>query len=651
MRFPRSLTTVRAVGLFLFLFALPLSGMRAASFQADGEERLSLNGSWDFTVNPHQPWDTITVPGNWDTLPAYSTYRGKACYRRAFTVPSDWKGRGIRLRFEAVYHTATVYLNGKRLGEHVGGYTPFEFDVTGKLVYGGTNRVSVWADNSYHRGAWWPWGGISRDVNLIANNSVRIVWQHIRSEPDMEAGTATLFVRYKLANRGGALAAVTVASEISGGGVALENSEWQATVPARAEQTFDRQFFLSKEQVKLWHFDHPNLYTLHTAVRDANGEVLHRTRDRFGIRKVEITPDGLFLNGERVRLPGFNRVSDSNETGNTEPDALVRKDVDLMKRCSAAMARLMHMAQAPNLLDYLDEKGMLIIEEIPVWGRGDPQVFPGNPRTKQWLRETVERDYNHPCIIGWSPGNELEEHFSYVESMNKYIREELDPHRIVSYVSYTGARKEYGPANDPITCSGLAFINVYGKPHGRFVSVPKTLRERWPDKPVFFSEFGDRQFGAAHDAKIPGLEAIWAEIAREHPYVIGASLWTFNDYRSDHKGTPASGNREWGVVDIHRRPKAAYGQIRKLYAPVRSLRIAEGKVHVEARSQDEIPSYTLRGYKLQWVKADGSGAGELPLPDLKPGDPVFTASVPNGEIRGTRLIAPTGYDVLECEAP
>ena len=587
------------------------------------ECRQSLDGTWQFSTNHAAAvWDALPVPGNWDTTERYSTYQGKGWYRREFTVPADWKDKHIRLRFEAVYHDATVTLNGVELGTHVGGYTPFEFDVTAKVNRGGPNTLTVCADNSFRRGAWWHWGGISRSVNLLANGDVRIVWQHIRTEPDLKAGTAQLFVTCQLANDGATGRSVTLTSRV-------EDLTLTKTVALPAGAATQLELSATLAHVRLWDFDHPHLYRLTTSVA---GE---EKTDRFGIRKVVVTPEGLWLNGEQVRLCGFNRVSDSRETGNTEPDELVKKDVDMMKRCGANLARLMHYPQAPNLLDYLDEKGMLIWEEIPVWGdTTDPNMKPDNPVTRQWLHEMIERDYNHPCIIGWSVGNELLKHYDYVKSMLAVTRQ-LDPHRLHGYVSYSGARKDYRPDNDPISLSDLCLHNTYGATPGQMA---ETLRQKWPRLPVFFSEFGSKQFGATPGALIPGLEERWASL-QGHPYIIGVALWTFNDYRSDYKGTPPSGNREWGVVDVQRRPKAAYAQIRKLYAPVHTLRLADGVVRIVPRQATEIPAYTLRGYKLTW---DG---GELTLPDLKPGDPEWSGPC---KARSVRLVTPTGYAVAEA---
>jgi hypothetical protein len=608
------------------------------SVAAGGEQQQSLNGQWQFTTNAaavsnaDAKWDSITVPGNWDVLPAYSKHIGKGWYQRTFTVPSDWKGKHIRLHFGAVYEMAEVWLNGKSLGTHRGGYTPFEFDAA-KLLRDGENTVTVCADNKFRRGAWWAWGGISRDVTLIANNDTRIVWQHIRSEPDLSAGTAKVFVEYKIANAGDSAQQVSLASSIDGTAEAALTQT--VMVPAKSVTNVTASVALPRERVRLWDFDHPNLYTLTTRLT-ANGQLQHEKSDRFGIRKVEVTKDSLLLNGERIRVCGFNRVSDSNTTGNTEPDSLIRQDVDLMKRAGANFSRIMHSPPAPNLLDYLDEKGYMIFAEIPVWGEGDPNMKPGNPLTEQWLREAIGRDYNHPCIIGWSVGNELKNHYRYVDSMIKFART-LDPHRLLNYVSFTGSYSD--PTNDPISVCDLLMHNTYGANNGRLA---ENLHGKWPNVPIFFSEFGATQIGVGTNALIPGMDKRFTALEKL-PYVIGVSVWTFNDYRSNYKGTPPSGNREWGVVTVDRQLKPAYWQMRKVFSPVHSLTVSNGVVCVMPRRADEIPSYTLRGYKLKWDD------GELALPDLKPGDSVWTSDVKVKPDTKVKLISPTGYDIAESE--
>lgn len=625
------------------------------SFYTTGEARQSLDGQWDFTTDASvasqsDGWAKMSVPGNWDTHPEYSTYSGKGWYRRTFTVPDSWKGKPIRLRFEAVFQQASISLNGQDLGSHFGGYTPFEFDVTQKLIYGGTNTLVVCADNTYHRGAWWPWGGISRSVELIANNDTRVVWQHIDSDPDLSMGTAQVTIHYLLHNSAVTPKDVQLGAQITYPGapdfVASQNAH--VVLAGNADSPAEIDLSLPSG-VHLWDFDHPHLYTL-TSTLQENGQTLHTAKDRFGIRKIQVTAEGLFLNGEKIRVAGFNRVGDSNQYGNTEPDSLVRTDIDLMKSAGAVMSRLMHVPQAPKLLDYLDEKGMLIYCEVPVWGGGDPEMKPNNPVTKQWLREMIDRDYNHPCIIGWSMGNELSGQYAYVASMAEYVRTKLDSSRLVGYVSNTAGEVGYNPKNDPVTVSDIAMINKYGGPVA-FAGPPATVRNRWPDKPIFFSEYGVRQIGPSPNARIPQIDEVWATIEKQ-PYVIGGALWSFNDYRSGFKNTPASGNREWGVVDIDRHPKGAYWQIRKLYSPVHSITLANGTVTVQPRTSEEIPSYALRGYQITWKLSDATDSvtaqGTIALPNLPPDAPAWSAPIPGAASAASMsvsLISPTGYDV------
>lgn len=472
-------------------------------------------------------WETMSVPGNWDTTNKYAHYTGKAWYRRSFMPPATWKGSPVRLRFEAVYHDTKVYLNGQFLGEHRGGYTPFEFEVSGLLRFGQPNLLAVSADNSYRRGAWWPWGGISRSVQLIRNNEVRIVRQQIRAEPDLKTGRAQFFLRILIQNAGKKEHEVRLNSQIAlpGSSQSVWNSPHSVfQLPAGATKDVEWTANLPANQVKLWDFDHPNLYNCQTIVT-VGGQVQNLRRDRFGIRKVEVTKTQLLLNGEPIRMPGFNRVYDHRAWGNTEPEHLVRQDVDMMKRLGGNLMRIMHGAQSPALLDYLDEKGVLVFEEIPVWGGDDPmQREMANPTTRRWLREMIERDFNHPCIIGWSVGNELTDHFSYVKTMIDFVRNDLDSHRLLGYASYTSTRDNMGPHNDPTTISDLTMFNSYGP----LAPAASKLRERWPDKPILFTEFGSSQIGASLDAKLPGVEAKMDAIRQAHPYVVGTSLWTFN---------------------------------------------------------------------------------------------------------------------------
>lgn len=635
-----------------FLCGVILLGAAVFSSSAGAEEqRLSLDGIWAFTIDPRQlalpagEWDRQPVPGNWDTCNAYSQHTGKGWYQREFFVPPDWRGRRLRLHFEAVYETAEVTLNGEFLGRHEGGYTPFEFDVTGRVRWGAPNVLTVCADNTFRRGAWWAWGGISRSVALVANPAVRLRWQHVRAEPDLASGAARVLVEYAVENDGDQPLVVDLAGGIVRGDVTVGRVTARVEVPAGGTQRASAAVTIPREAVRLWHFDHPHLYTLETVAR-VGATVMHTRRDRFGIRHIAVKPDGLHLNGERVRLCGFNRVHDHRAYGNTEPDHLVKLDVDLMKRLGGNLMRIMHAPSAPNLLDYLDEKGVMIFAEIPVWGGDDPNKVPDNPRTRRWLEEMITRDFNHPCIIGWSVGNEMTGHDAYVRSMLRVTRE-LDPHRLHTHVSLSGARADHSPENDPISASDIILYNTYDPDPGRVV---ESLRTKWPALPVFISEYGSRQFGEQLGARIPGLDERWDSLAGMEA-LIGLSLWTFNDYRSNYARSEPGELRSWGVVDLWRQPKEAARDIARLHSPVRSLRWQGEVARLVPRGSDEFPSFTLRGYQLVWEWRDKEGAtlggGLVALPEIRPGSPALeiplTGKPPAFRSAVVTLVSPTGY--------
>jgi len=547
-------------------------------------DKISLNGEWRFFASNDIAegdvlsdkgihWDNVTVPGNWDTQEKYSEFVGKGYYKRTFDVPANWRESQIRLKFDAVYETSKVWLNGILLGKHVGGYTPFEFVVTDKVNYSETNELLVMADNTYMRGAWWAWGGISRNVSLHRYNEIRIISQHISAIPDFAKDQINFIVTYKLENNSGLNQSIILKTYISDNKEVVLEKQQEVVIDANTERTSKVTFTEPLEKYKLWHFDHPNLYQLHSEVMQ-DEESICLKKDNFGIRKLEAKGEQLYLNNQVVYMNGFNRVHDHPDYGNTEPYSLVLKDISDIKALGGVFSRLMHAPQAKSLLDICDSLGYLLIEEIPVWGHDDPQTFKDNPVTKRWLKEMIERDYNHPCVVGWSVGNELrnsnddweeiklsEDQFAYINSMLDYI-DELDTTRLKTYVSLTAYKKNADLSNEPFEKLDIICINSYGNA----VKAAVGTHEKFPGKPIFLSEIGIKQIGPAPDGKLPDELVSQLNGLKKLPYVVGSSLWSYNDYRSNYKGTPESGFREWGVVDERRNKKVAYEQIKEVYS-------------------------------------------------------------------------------------
>lgn len=579
-----SLTIVNVVSCF------PRSGKAdERRIEEHVQQKLSLNGPWQFSTDSTlassrgwtQPgfssegWDVLTVPGNWDTENDYANFVGTGYYRKEFVLPSNWDGSVVRLCFGAVYQTAEVWLNGEHLGKHVGGYTPFEFDVTQIVKPGDANVIALTANNEYRRGAWWHWGGISREVHLVCSNQQYIVWQHVTTEPDLETGRASVSVAVRIKNcssrefRGSVDSFIQLLPEGSQVEVARDHS---ISVAPNSEKSEHLKVVLDVNGVQLWDISDPKLYRIQTTLKASDASVIHAAQDRFGIRKIEAKGAQVLLNGKAVRLNGFNRVSDHWAYGQTEPDELVKFDIDAMKAMGCHFTRIMHYPQAKNLLDYCDEVGMLLIEEIPVWGKGDPQLRPGNALSKQWLSEMIIRDYNHPCIIGWSVANEVADGelegrqmspsvYGYVATMIAHVAS-LDSTRLKTYASFTAGRAQ-STGVDPADVCDIVCINSYGEAS----RVAKRCHEVWPDKPIFVTEIGKTQIG--EELSQSGLaESLKGAIEnlRKLDYVVGCSLWTYNDYRSSFGGTPIGQCRTWGVYNTWRQPKRGATEIQQLYA-------------------------------------------------------------------------------------
>ncbi|MDJ1493199.1 glycoside hydrolase family 2 TIM barrel-domain containing protein [Cytophagaceae bacterium DM2B3-1] len=678
------------------IFVLWLLYVPVALFgqSTSNQESLPLNGKWDFRIDPENigeergwhtsgfqatGWDAMEVPGNWDLYNQYATYSGKGWYRRSIEIPASWQGKTIRLAFEAVYHDAKVWLDGTLLGQSHSGFFPFEFDITKLIKSGQRSTLVVCADNTFRRGAIWNWGGIRRPVSLIATNPVHIEQIHILPVADLKSATASVTVKLRIKNNTDQPQSVKcdiVLKDKSGHILkASKNLSLSLTIPAQSSQEYSVQTSIPKSDTHLWHFDDPYLYTAQATLYMANTlsgkqpnkltntlPLLHMVSDRFGIRKVEIDGLSVKLNGEPVRLMGYNWVPDDRTTGNTLPAWRYRQDIDLMKKSGANMARLSHLPLPKEVLDYLDEKGMLVFSEIPLWGR-DQLVDPDNPLPKEWLKNLVSQQFNHPSVIGWCVGNEIgfiganPKVLEYVESAIGYVKKQLDSSRLVVYVSNSADIQQ----RDPVQFSDMILLNKYGD----LGNNADKAHQKHPGKPLFYSEYGYNLTGETPDQGVINGTKMLNDM-RGRDYLMGGALWTFNDYRSHWQAhqswnTAPSGNRSWGVVNVYRQPKQAYEIFRRQYAPIRSL-TASGTsksvtISIEPRTVLDLPAYTLKNYTLVWQATDSQDryldGGFTTLPTIAPGSKAFQQSITwkaaSTQIAKTTytLLSPTGYAVYD----
>lgn len=614
---------------------------------------LDLNGTWAFRIDPYnlglenqwyqnqdsekQSWDRMEVPGNWDLKNEYAHYVGISWYQKTVEIPQTWKGKNIQIHFEAVAHDAAVWINGQSLGINNSGFLPFHFDITSLVKPGKPNLVTVKVDNSKKIGAIWNWGGIRRPVYLTASDGIRLTENHITPIFDYRNNAAVVHFRLKFHNHNALNANLNGEIQIKKDGVILKRLPFTKQIQSNTTQAIHLMGNLEPKAVFPWHFDFPNLYTAEIFL---NGSEIPASAERFGLRKIELDQANkqLLLNGESIRAMGFNLVPDDRITGNTLPLWRIMEDIDLMKAAGGNLARLSHLPLPKEVLDYMDERGIMTISEIPLWGF-DPLADPNKGVAQDWLTRLIETQYNHPSIIGWSVGNEIghyPETFEYVKKSVAFAKS-LDSTRLVTAVSHTAQNE-----NDFLVHSDLGLINKYGSD---LRSITETQHNRFPDKILFYSEYGIGQFGEELNSDFDAKSLI--NSFRGLPYLVGASLWTFNDYRSSYLGTREfSENRSWGVVDVYRRKKKAYFSVKKEYAPVQDLLVSRNsektaEITLMPRSPLDLPAFTLRNYRLIWQIKDQDAkvleSGWENLPEIIPGSPTLNKSISWNTDKGQRL--------------
>jgi Glycosyl hydrolases family 2, TIM barrel domain/Glycosyl hydrolases family 2, sugar binding domain/Glycosyl hydrolases family 2 len=685
---------------------------------------LSLSGPWRFAIDPEavghtqgwmQPdfeddeWWTVAVPHTWNVMPGYANYTGIAWYRRQLTLSSVARETHVRLRFGAVFYLAQVWWNGVYLGEHEGGYTPFEFDVSGLAQPGAANVLVVRVDNrrtmdrlpaaltsswSYD---WWHYGGIVRDVAVHLSSRAFIAHQRLVAVPALvgvgRAETATLTATVTVMNAStqwldGALTGA-VRDEDSGRTALVTSPSAPVHLPPGASRELTLTATIPRPA--LWHFDRPHLYRWAATLRAPSGQILHTADETFGVRAIELRNARLYLNGEPVRLVGLTRHTDSPEHGLAEPVTAMAADFSDLKRLHAVLSRPAHYPPARHTVDYADRRGLLLIPEIPAWQLSEAQLADPHIRTlaRQQLREMIRSYANHPSVWAWSVGNEFA---SDTPAGHAFVRElmgvakTLDPTRPVGFASN---RLRHRPWADATALTDVVLMNAYfgtwDGPKAGLGPALDAVHATWPDKPVIISEYGfaphwERLHAPAH-ADLSQYYTIAAEqppdseaadrprqqlireqltVFRRKPFIAGAIFWTYQDYRTPNRLL-------MGVVDTQRRRRGSWAVLREAYAPavfdavyVASASDGTQRATVTLRARGpverDLPAYTLRGYRLAWAVAAPGGQpvfaqGVLPLPTLPPGTTWSGAlkwAAPAADHRLTlRLLHPTGVAALE----
>ena len=588
--------------LFVWL-SLSLWAARQPEFSTAGFFRLDNSGREVYSMNPawrfhkgavegaetkefnDKDWTVVSLPDGIEYLPTEASgcinYQGEVWYRKHFTPDAALKGKKLFLHFEAIMGKSKVFVNGKLLTEHFGGYLPVIADVTDVLDWNGDNVIAVWADNSddpsYPPGKaqdvldYTYFGGIYRDCWLIAHNNVFI------TDPNYENEVAGggLFVAFGKVSD--ALAEVQLKIHVrnatknpfsgrveymllqpDGTEVARLSDKIQVKV-GRATTVSDR---MPVKQPMLWTPSTPTLYNLLVRVLDKEGNVIDGYRRRIGIRSIEFKgKDGFYLNGRPYGKPliGANRHQDFAVVGNAVANSIHWRDAKKLKDVGMEIIRNAHCPQDPAFMDACDELGLFVIVNTPGW-----QFWNDAPEFAQRvysdIRNVVRRDRNHPCVWLWEP---ILNETWYPADFAKNTRDIVDAEYPYPYC-YSGSDSEArGHENFPVYFAHPA-------------NMQDASKEIDPTKTYFTREWGDNVDDWSSHNSPSRVARNWGEqpmrvqaqhyacpyypvtsydvLYKQSPQHVGGCLWHSFDHQRGYHPDPFYG----GLMDVFRQPKYSY---------------------------------------------------------------------------------------------
>ena len=570
----------------LLLGGLPLMGTLSA--EAAVRDTISINQGWQFhrgdvkniaelkstqsgddVVNlPHdfligQDWVAPDASERPDNSDAGSNVRsrlssrgfkemGIGWYRYELTPKDEWKGKRIVLDFQGIMLVGDVYLNGQRIGGTDYGYLGFDIDLSKLLKWGQTNEIAVKADTQNPSNSrWFTGAGLYRDVNLIVTNKDLFFPRHplfIRTQGNREVKIKAEIINQQKVAKGQTAAKMPVGVRIldADGKVVAEqkndihfNAKWR-----------DREYELpsiSLDNAKLWSPDSPYLYTAEVTLYDSEGNIADQIKEPFGVRTIEIVPQkGLLVNGKKVLLKGYANHHTLGALGAAAYPRAIEKRLKLMKEFGMNHIRSSHNPYSEDFLKLCDKYGILVVDEL--YDKWLTQYAGGRVEWESlWQKdvpEWVKRDRNHPSVVMWSLGNELQQYSNLpfndwgvtAYKLQKELLHRYDDTRLTTvamHPRYRNLETDSIPADLAIETE----VNSYNY---RYMYFPGDSK-RYPEKTFYQSE-----------ASVAAMGPNFYEMDRDK--VIGLAYWGAIDYLGESMGWPVKGWNQ-GVFDLSLQPK------------------------------------------------------------------------------------------------
>ncbi|MES2276390.1 MAG: glycoside hydrolase family 2 TIM barrel-domain containing protein [Bacteroidota bacterium] len=555
----------------------------------------TTNSGWLLSAikTPNISWEKVSLPHTPRIEPIQKVeeqWQGTCFYRKFFTIAAADKGKHIALQFDAAMNDADVYLNGKHIYKHVGGYLPFYLNVSEQVKYGQQNCVLVKLNNRDN-----PvippakpikdldfnfYGGIYRNTWLIIKNKVYInnavqaghtagggVLVHNELLDDH---TAKLLVKTEVNNDFAQQKKVRVKVTLMDkmGKIVATSTSAEQAVSANGFNSISQT--LTVNDPKLWSPTHPNLYKMQVQVLQ-NGQAVDEQRLKTGIKTIKFDAKGFYLNGQRLEIVGTNRHQEYPYIGYALSDNAQYRDAWKIKDAGFNFVRCSHYPPSPAFFDACDELGILVMDAIPGWQFFGNKEFQDN--SLQNIKDMMRRDRNHAAIILWEASlNETGMSKPYMDTANAIAHREM-------------------PFKDVYTTGWIDYAYDVFNPARQHKKAPDYWKKYNKDKPLLIAEYGDWEYYAQNAgfnqkeyANLKSEERNSRQVRGDGQQRLAQQALNFQEAHNDDKNNPGIGDVNWlmfdykrgyatdlessGVMDIFRLPKFSFYFYQSQYGPV-----------------------------------------------------------------------------------
>ena len=568
---------------------------------------ISLNGKWQYIIDPYETgfrnyrWDernendreaywntdvpenktdrkehgyddkySLNVPGDWNSQDAkFLYYEGTVWYKKSFDVQWQNNNQKVFIHFGAVNYRADVYLNGKKLGMHLGGFTPFNFEIPSGLLKSKNNFLVVKVDNKRFKDEiptlntdWWNYGGITRDVNLVivpTNFIVDYSLQLAKNSSAAKDKTIEGWVKFNSA----------LNEELT---IEIPELKFKKKINANTDST---SFNFKLSNLQLWFPETPKLY------RVVISSKTDRIEDKIGFRTIEVNGKQIVLNGKPAFLRGIcihEEIAQEGRRANSKRDAI--RLLGQAKELNCNMVRLAHYPHNESMTRTADSLGILVWSEIPVYWTIEFTNDTVLQKAKLQLKEMIARDHNRASVVIWSVGNETPVNPARTKFMSTLVQtaKQIDGSRLISAALEVHNVNGVQTIDDPLgQFTDIVSVNEY---LGWYGGLPSNCRTaKWDvkySKPLFISETGAEALGGFHGDSLTR----WSEEYQEWYYkeqvemmkrmpenYVGISPWILNDFQSPRRNNPIyqEGWNNKGLFDHNGNKKKAFYVLKKYY--------------------------------------------------------------------------------------